>query len=193
MTDMSQNDPALKDKFLNRETHSFLILDDDETFAQTLARSFTRRGYQSYVAHNIDDAIDIIKENVINKAVVDLKIDQESGLQFLAKVKQTSPNTQCIILTGYSSISTTVEAMKLGSVNYLCKPVGTEEIIKAFNEESNPETPIPETPPSVNRLEWEHIQRVLNEHEGNISATAKALGMHRRTLQRKLQKRPVSE
>ena len=173
---------------------NILILDDDQTFATTLARSFKRRGYTSFAANKIDDAKGIVINNSIDYAVVDLKIDQESGLQFLAILKEHSPQTKALILTGYSSISTTVEAMKLGSVNYLCKPVTTDVIIKALGEEdANPNIPLDNSPPSVGRLEWEHIQRVLNEHDGNITATANALGMHRRTLQRKLQKRPMSK
>lgn len=168
-----------------------LILDDDQVFADTLARSFQRRGYVSQSANNISEAKNILSQSLIDYAVVDLKIDQESGLHFLSILKEHSPDTKALILTGYSSISTTVEAMKLGSVNYLCKPVTTDVIIKALEEEeANPDISIELTPPSVGRLEWEHIQRVLNEHNGNISATANALGMHRRTLQRKLQKKP---
>jgi two-component system response regulator RegA len=171
-----------------------LVLDDDETFAQTLARSFKRRGLKSSVAHNIQCAEDILMDEQPDYAVVDLKIDQESGLHFLGILAAKSPQTKAIILTGYSSISTTVEAMKLGSVNYLCKPVNTDEILAAFEHiEPSGDILITDTPPSVHRIEWEHIQRVLSQHEGNISATAKALGMHRRTLQRKLQKKPVSK
>lgn len=171
-----------------------LVLDDDLTFAQTLARSFKRRGFESHTANSIDEAKAVIDAQTIHYAVVDLKIDQESGLNFLALLKESSPHTKALILTGYSSISTTVEAMKLGSVNYLCKPVTTDAIISAFDDApANPQTPIEATPPSVNRLEWEHIQRVLNENQGNITATASALGMHRRTLQRKLQKRPATK
>lgn len=171
---------------------SILILDDDVTFAETLARSFKRKGYVSYVAFNISQAREKLDEHKPDFAVVDLKIDQESGLNFLPMLSELSPATKALVLTGYSSISTTVEAMKLGCVNYLCKPVNTEEIIQALiDEQAHPDVFISETPPSVNRLEWEHIQRVLTQNDGNISATAKALGMHRRTLQRKLQKRPV--
>lgn len=171
-----------------------LVLDDDQVFADTLSRSFKRKGYISFAANNISEAKEILRESDIDYAVVDLKIDQESGLQFLAILQELSPKTKALILTGYSSISTTVEAMKLGSVNYLCKPVTTEVIIKALeDEEVHPDIPLESTPPSVGRLEWEHIQRVLNEHKGNISATANALGMHRRTLQRKLQKKPSAK
>lgn len=97
------------------------------------------------------------------------------------------------MLTGYSSISTAVEAIKLGALNYLCKPADTEDILAAFNLEAVRDLKIPSNPPSVERLEWEHIQKVLQENGGNISATARSLGMHRRTLQRKLQKRPVKQ
>ena len=175
-------------------TKQVLILDDDQVFAETLARSFKRRGYNSFSSTCIEEAKSILNKMNIDYAVVDLKIDQESGLQFLAQLRELSPETRALILTGYSSISTTVEAMKLGSVNYLCKPATTEVIIKALeDDEVHPDTAIETSPPSVGRIEWEHIQRVLNEHEGNISATANALGMHRRTLQRKLQKRPSAK
>lgn len=174
------------------DSKSILILDDDEVFAETLARSFKKKGFISYVALNIENAKRIIEKNQPDFAVIDLKIGQESGLHFLPILKTLSPNTKALVLTGYSSISTTVEAMKLGCVNYLCKPVNTQDILVAFEEQhAQTDIPLPESPPSVNRLEWEHIQRVLLKHEGNISATAKALGMHRRTLQRKLQKRPA--
>ena len=172
---------------------TILILDDDVTFAETLARSFKRKGYQSLVALNIEAACQHLVQVKPNFAVIDLKIDQESGLHFLPILSELSPTTKALVLTGYSSISTTVEAMKLGCVNYLCKPVNTDEILQAFDEFVQVDVAIPDTPPSVNRLEWEHIQRVLSKHDGNISATAKALGMHRRTLQRKLQKRPVNK
>ena len=124
--------------------------------------------------------------------ILDLKLEQESGLSILQQLKQLQPQMDILILTGYSSISTAVEAIKLGAINYLCKSASADEIVAAFeNTEANVQVPMEDSPPSVNRLEWEHIQRVLNENQGNISATARSLGMHRRTLQRKLQKRPV--
>ncbi len=102
------------------------------------------------------------------------------------------PDCRVVVLTGYSSIATAVEAIKLGAVNYPCKPVDADEILTAFGREGgDPDIDIADNPPSINRVTWEHIQKVLQEHDGNISATARALGMHRRTLQRKLQKRPV--
>ena len=170
---------------------SILILDDDATFAETLARSFSRKGYDSFVALDINDARANLSEHKPDFAVVDLKINQESGLHFLPMLAELSPTTKALILTGYSSISTTVEAMKLGCINYLCKPVNTDEIIQALSDDQvHLEVSISESPPSVSRLEWEHIQRVLANNDGNVSQTAKQLNMHRRTLQRKLQKKP---
>jgi two-component system response regulator RegA len=97
-----------------------------------------------------------------------------------------------VVLTGYSSIATAVEAIKLGAINYLCKPADADDVMAAFEHpDADPNVELADNPPSINRITWEHIQKVLQEHDGNISATARALGMHRRTLQRKLQKRPV--
>ena len=173
-------------------SQTILIIDDDDVFAQTLKRSFSRRGYEAWTANNIGEA----KEHFLKHpyfAVIDLKIDDESGLSALNLLLESSPETKALILTGYSSISTAVKAIKLGAQNYLCKPANTDEIIKALtNPDTITDTVIEDNPISVDRLEWEHIQRVLNEHDGNISATARALNMHRRTLQRKLQKRPVN-
>lgn len=173
-------------------SQTILIIDDDDVFAQTLKRSFSRRGYEAWTANNISEA----KEHFLKRpyfAVIDLKIDDESGLSALNLLLKNSPETKALILTGYSSISTAVKAIKLGAQNYLCKPANTDEIIKALtNPDAINDAVIEDNPISVDRLEWEHIQRVLNEHDGNISATARALNMHRRTLQRKLQKRPVN-
>jgi two-component system response regulator RegA len=168
---------------------TFLLVDDDETFTQILARALSKRGHQVLTAHNSQEALQLAQSHQINKALIDLKMEGETGLQLIPELKKLPAPPTIVMLTGYSSIATTVEAIKLGAVNYLCKPASIEEILNAFNT-GNAVT-IPASPPSVDRLEWEHIQKVLNEHEGNISATARALGMHRRTLQRKLQKKPV--
>ncbi len=174
-------------------THpTLLIVDDDATFASILARAMTRRGYRVFAASNGEEALALCLENRPDKAVVDLKLNNESGLNLLPQLKTLHPTIEVLILTGYSSISTAVEAIKMGASNYLCKPASVDDILSAFEGVTpNPEVPINESPPSVERLEWEHIQRVLAENDGNISATARSLGMHRRTLQRKLQKRPV--
>ena len=114
------------------------------------------------------------------------------GLSLVKELKLLNPQLEIIMLTGYSSISTAVEAIKLGAINYFCKPVEVDEILQAFSDsDSVNEISLPENPTSLDRLEWEHIQKTLQANDGNISASARILGMHRRTLQRKLQKRPV--
>lgn len=171
-----------------------LIVDDDATFTLILGRAMTRRGYQVLTAGNAAEALDLCRQYNPRRAVVDLKLESESGLHLLPQLIRINPQLEVLILTGYSSISTAVEAIKLGALNYLCKPASAEDILSAFDTDAIPEaTGISEDPPSVERLEWEHIQRVLAENAGNISATARRLGMHRRTLQRKLQKRPVKQ
>ncbi len=172
---------------------NYLLVDDDPAFSAVLARVLERRGEQAVIASNGEQAIAQLQSGNIDRVVLDLKLEQESGLAILQQLLQDQPAVEVVILTGYSSISTAVEAIKLGAINYLCKPAGVEEIITAFETRAGQpgEVPLQDSTPSVNRLEWEHIQKVLNQLDGNISATAKTLGMHRRTLQRKLQKRPV--
>lgn len=177
-----------------QQPNTVLIVDDDTTFASILSKALSRRGYHVFTAENSTEAVALCQQHRPQRAVVDLKLESESGLNLLPELKQVNPDIAMLILTGYSSISTAVEAIKMGAINYLCKPAGVEDILAAFdNTAPNPETTIKETPPSVDRLEWEHIQKVLTENNGNISATARSLGMHRRTLQRKLLKRPVKE
>ena len=172
---------------------TLLIVDDDEVFAGVLARAMAKRFTRVFTAYDVEQAVASAREERPDKIVLDLKIHQSSGLDIIEQLCEVSPAVAIVILTGYSSIATTVEAMKLGAVNYLCKPVNADELIQAFNDSSaGEEVDIPESPPSVGRLQWEHIQKVLGQNKGNISATARALGMHRRTLQRRLQKRPVS-
>ncbi len=176
------------------EPIDLLVVDDDPTFAQVLSRTLTRRGLRVAVAHDLAAAIATAATARPHRAIVDLKIGDDSGLQVIAALREQLPDIAIVMLTGYSSIATAVEAVKLGAVNYLCKPASIDEILAAFDATApNPDLPPPDNPPSVDRLEWEHIQRVLKEFDGNISATARALGMHRRTLQRKLQKRPVRQ
>ncbi|MDB3966892.1 response regulator transcription factor [Porticoccaceae bacterium] len=171
---------------------TYLVVDDDPVFTSVLARVLTQRGYDVATAGNGTEAIAQCHNSAIQRVVLDLKLEQESGLGILQQLLALKPDIEVVLLTGYSSISTAVEAIKLGAVNYLGKPASVDEIIAAFEPGQIQQTqPAQTLPPSVNRVEWEHIQRVLNENDGNISATARILGMHRRTLQRKLQKRPV--
>ncbi|GAB1261530.1 response regulator transcription factor [Aurantivibrio plasticivorans] len=176
---------------------SILVVDDDVVLAQVLERALARRGYAASVANDYDSALEKASENIYQKAVVDLKLAEASGLQLIPALLAKQPDMKLVMLTGYSSIATAVEAIKLGAVNYLSKPADIEEILNAFQDKTGGASSSAASqefnPPSIDRLEWEHIQRVLQEHDGNISATARALGMHRRTLQRKLSKRPVKK
>jgi len=169
-----------------------LIVDDDEMFCHVLNRALTRRGYDVIVAHDADQALTMAAQFSPTMATLDLNLENSSGLKLLPELLATTPQCRIVVLTGYSSIATAVEAIKLGAVNYLCKPVDADDVLAAFErQDGDPDIELADNPPSINRITWEHIQKVLQEHDGNISATARALGMHRRTLQRKLQKRPV--
>jgi two-component system response regulator RegA len=174
-------------------TH-ILIVDDDTAFTQVLSRALQRRKFGTSIANSCEHAIDIAQSQNFNKAIIDLKMEGPTGLSLIPQLKRLQPTIEIVMLTGYSSVATAVEAVKLGAVNYLCKPANTEEILAAFaNKTGDPLIEISEQRPSVDRVEWEHIQKVLAENSGNISATARLLGMHRRTLQRKLNKKPVKQ
>lgn len=175
------------------ESASLLLADDDVTFCKVLSAALEKRGFAVTVAHSVEDAVPLAKSNPPEFAVVDLKMGGAPGLALVKVLHGLDPNTRIVVLTGYASIATAVDAVKLGAVQYLAKPVEIEAILAAFEDSDGPDLDLPasDEPLSVDRLEWEHIQRVLNENDGNISATARALKMHRRTLQRKLSKRPV--
>lgn len=171
---------------------NFLLVDDDEIFCQVMQRALTRRGFAVDIYQSAQTAINAMRTITYTKAIIDLKIAHESGLTLIKELKLLNPTLDIVMLTGYSSISTAVEAIKLGALNYFCKPVEVDDILQAFfNNIISEEVSLPENPTSLDRLEWEHIQKILQANEGNISASARILGMHRRTLQRKLQKRPV--
>ncbi len=173
-------------------TDTLLIVDDDEIFCSVLSNALGKRGYSVTMTHNVGQAINSFKTSLPDFAVVDLNMPGESGLELIPKLCKLNPNVKIVVLTGYASITTAVEAIKLGAIHYLSKPADADEIVAGFyHEDGNPEEPISETPLSVERLEWEHIQKVLKQCDGNISEAARQLNMHRRTLQRKLQKRPV--
>lgn len=169
-----------------------LIIDDEEHFAQVLGRSLERFGHTTALAINADDAIEQLNSHAFDWISLDLRLGQESGLTLLPKLRALNNESKIVVLTGFASIPTAVEAIKLGAFNYLHKPATVKELLNAFEDhDTATDVSIDETPMSVERLEWEHIQRVLQENDGNISSTARALGMHRRTLQRKLQKHPT--
>lgn len=166
-----------------------LLVDDDPVFLQTLSRSLQRKGVSVDAVQNSGAALACVRRNEYDLVLLDLNLAGESGLNLLHKIKAARESQRIVMLTAYASIATAVEAIKKGADNYLCKPVNTSEVMALFQDEQE-QTELEETPLSVERLEWEHLQKVLMDHDGNISATARALNMHRRTLQRKLQKRP---
>jgi two-component system response regulator RegA len=170
-----------------------LVIDDDEAFCRTLSRSLERHSLQVFAAHSAEEALASVKEHQQDKAVLDLRLGDDSGIQLIRPLLEIAPGMRIVVLTGFASLTTAVQAIKLGAINYLAKPVNVQSILKAFEEDASEEAD-EETadfaPTPLKQLEWEHIQRVLDENDGNISSTARQLGMHRRTLQRKLQKRP---
>lgn len=171
-----------------------LVVDDDPTFCRVLQRAMQRRAYEVIVAHDVASAIHLADVHLPEYAVVDLKMNGASGLELVRYLHQLDAQTRIVVLTGYASIATAVEAIKLGATHYLAKPANADDIVAAFaRTEGDADLAVSDNPLSVDRLEWEHIQRVLQEQDGNISATARALKMHRRTLQRKLAKYPAKE
>lgn len=177
---------------LNADRPTLLLVDDDVTFANVLANALERRGYTVHIAHDVAGGLTIARADPPEYAVVDLKMPGSSGLELVRALQQLDEHTHIVVLTGYASIATAVEAIKLGAVHYLAKPADADEIVSAFaRSEGDAATPVETQPLSVARLEWEHIQKILAECNGNISETARRLRMHRRTLQRKLTKRPV--
>ena len=169
-----------------------VIVEDDEDFARTLCRSFERRGYEVQTATNPDDLDQLLRAASFDYAVVDLKLGTHSGLPCVAAIAAADPATRIVVLTGFASIATAVEAIKLGAAHYLPKPSNTDDIEAAFERATgDAEVPLDGRATSLRTLEWEKINETLIATGFNISETARRLGMHRRTLARKLEKRPV--
>ncbi len=178
---------------------SILIVDDDEVYRNRLARAFTDRGYDVRTGSDYDTAVAAATEDSPELAVVDLKMPGKSGLELVKALHEIDPSTKTVVLTGYGSIATAIDAVRLGATYYLSKPADADDIIGAFARGEAPplDPPQPDNgdykAPSLARAEWEHINRVLSDAGGNISEAARRLGIHRRSLQRKLQKYPPSK
>ena len=176
---------------------SVLIVEDDTVLRQRLARAFRDRGYEVREAPDYDNAIESARRDTPEFVVVDLRMPGRSGLDVIRDVKALDPTTTAVVLTGYGSIATALEAVKLGATNYLTKPADVDQIIDAFHPgggrpQTNQDTvDLPENVPTLARVEWEHINRVLSDCGGNVSQAARLLGIHRRSLQRKLAKYPT--
>jgi len=172
---------------------TILLVDDEELFRERLSRAFSGRGFTVFTAANFDEAMGEIGKHHPAMGVIDLKMPGKSGLELIAAAKKINPAMQMVVLTGYGSIATATEAVKLGAIYYLPKPADVDDIIAAFARESGQGLNLEQQDfpaPSLARAEWEHINRVLADCGGNISLAAKKLDMHRRSLQRKLQKYP---
>jgi two-component system response regulator RegA len=166
-----------------------LLVDDDRALCAVMRRALTERGFDVAVAHTVEDAARMIDADSPEYAVVDLRLPDQSGLRLVAHLMAADPHTRIVVLTGHASIATAVEAIKLGATYYLTKPTDADAVVAAFARHGgDADVPIDARPMTIERVEWEHIQQTLRDNDGNVSATARALSMHRRTLQRKLRR-----
>lgn len=178
---------------LARESRSLLIVDDDEPFRSRLVRAFVERGMETAAAGSYEQAMAIAETDTPELALVDLRLPGRSGLDLIRALKDLDPATTIVVLTGYGSIATAVESVKLGATGYLTKPVDADQILAAFDGDPSPTAGEVSQIQPLARVEWEHIQRALADCDGNVSKAARLLGLHRRSLQRKLSKYPVPE
>jgi two-component system, response regulator RegA len=176
------------------DKRTILVVEDDDVLRDRLVRAFTERGLEARGAGSGEEAIASARVDSPELALVDLRMPDRSGLDVVRELKSIDAGTGIVVLTGYGSIATALEAIRLGATHYLTKPADADEILAAFDRDarSDPATSLDLATPSLARAEWEHIQRVLTDCNGNVSHAARLLGLHRRSLQRKLSKRPVS-
>lgn len=175
----------------NDTAHTLLLVDDDAVLRERLARALRSRGFEVRTAGSADEAIALAQVESPEYAVVDLRMPGRSGLELVRELNGIDPSTRTLVLTGYGSISTAVDAMRLGAVNYVPKPADADDLIAAFERSESTELDLPTREyraPTLARAEWEHIQRVMRDCGGNVSEAARRLGIHRRSLQRKLHK-----
>lgn len=172
--------------------HKLLIIEDDEALAGILMRRLSAHGFECQSCNNASQGLLQARQFKPTHILLDMKLENENGLKLISPLRQYLPEVVMVLLTGYASIATAVEAIRQGADNYLAKPVDTQTLLNTLLQEQMPLTPniVEEAPLNPKRLEWEHIQQVLNANNGNVSATARQLGMHRRTLQRKLERKP---
>jgi two-component system, response regulator RegA len=182
---------------MSTESLSVLVVDDDATLRTRLVRAFESRGFEAHGAANAEIALEMAREESPELAVVDLRMPGASGLDVVRGLKAIDPATNVVVLTGYGSIATALDAVRLGATHYLTKPADVDDILTAFarahTAPAEPTATIDHGVPSLARMEWEHINRVLADCGGNITQAARLLGLHRRSLQRKLSKYPASK
>jgi two-component system response regulator RegA len=168
---------------------SLLIVDDDNPFRERLARAMEKKGFEVSQAESVKKGIETVKTKKPTFAVVDLRLNDGNGLEIVKVIQNSNPNSRIIMLTGYGNISTAVAAIKQGAIDYLAKPADADDVEKALLADPNRKAEPPENPMSADRVKWEHIHRVFELCNRNVSETARRLKMHRRTLQRILSKR----
>ena len=168
---------------------TLVLVDDDKSFLQRLGRAMEQRGFEVRMGASVAEGLELIRQKPPAFAVVDLRLEDGSGLDVLAELARLRPDSRSIVLTGYGNFATAVSAVKLGAVDYLAKPADADEVTDALLAPSDERAPPPENPMSADRVRWEHIQRVYELCDRNVSETARRLNMHRRTLQRILAKR----
>lgn len=173
---------------------TLLLVEDDAVFRAALGRALTHRGFHVVEAGTVAEALTQARRSAPGNAVLDLRLPDGSGLDLLGELLRIAPALRAVILTGWGSIATAMQAVRLGAVDFLAKPVDPDRVASALRSDRSKvaegDVAVAEQVPSLDRVEWEHIQRVLAECEGNVSKTARLLGLHRRSLQRKLGKRP---
>ncbi|HZP48134.1 MAG TPA: response regulator [Vicinamibacterales bacterium] len=176
------------------DRRTLLVVDDDDVFRERVIRALRARGIEAVGAGDYDAAVAAARADTPELALVDLRLPGRSGLDVVRDLKALDPTTNVVVLTGYGSIATAVESVRLGATTYLTKPVDADQIVAAFDRHAaSPDADVPVSVPSLARVEWEHINRVLADCGGNVSHAARLLGIHRRSLQRKLSKDPGPE
>ena len=170
-------------------SRNLLIVDDDRPFQQRLARAMEKRGFVTETAESVREALDKLRLIAPDFAVVDMRLEDGSGLDVVEAIRSRRPDARVVVLTGYGNIATAVTAVKLGAVDYLAKPADADDVLAALTSSDEEKASPPENPMSADRVRWEHIQRIYELCDRNVSETARRLNMHRRTLQRILAKR----
>ena len=171
------------------DDNSLLVLDDDAPFRQRLARAMEKRGFDPVMAESVAEGLAVIRSKPPAYAVIDLRLEDGNGLDVVEALREVRPDAKAVVLTGYGAIATAVAAVKIGATDYLSKPADAEDVLNALLSRVDDKPPPPENPMSADRVRWEHIQRVFELCDRNVSETARRLNMHRRTLQRILAKR----
>jgi two-component system response regulator RegA len=176
---------------MSRIVPSILVVEDDTAFRRILVEAFRERGYEAEGVADAAAAVSAAERDSPEMAVVDLRLPDQSGLEVVRRLKALDPSTAVVVLTGYGSIATALESVRLGAMHYLTKPTDADRILAAFQHglAARPRE-LPTEPPSLARVEWEYLNRVLTDCDGNVSEAARQLGMHRRSLQRKLARNP---